>query len=897
MASRINSRKNRNTYYYYSVLFFLFGIIVYSPLLVLHKSFVMDGDCFNQYFPILSYLSSYTREFFNNLIQGKLTMFDPSIGLGDDVIGTLSWFGFGDVFMLLASLFPKAYISYAYTFITIIRIYFSGITFIYFAKNKGISNEGQFIGAFMYVFCYYAIGFSELAFTFSTPMVYFPLVICGIDRIVDKETYRDKSICRVLVIAVFLESLCGFYFLYMMILASLVYYFSCCVTCMFRNKVSIKRIINNAICVILHFSVGIGMAAALLLPVIVSYLQSQRTGDSSANISKIFALASKSDTINALKNIITPPYSCGEKGLSVPIFALVCFVYILLRINDKRYRRKSVFLIILFMAYFFPLIGYIANGLAYSTTRWSFIMFFYLSFMVASMFNEVVNEFTKRDSAICIVLFVVWLIIEVLLQEKNDIFSIRIVVYSLIWISTIILLLLYNSQRVSHIRIIHRIILFTVISNTILNAFLFFAPSSIGGSGIGGSFKALNSVNPEIMESKLAENSDKYNFNDSFHRFDFNDTAIDAPLMLGINSTYSYYSICNGSVFDIYNDTRISPAIMDTFCLQGVDGRQVLESILSVRKFAMNSNDCNIVDNDYYLPIGFTYDSYISENEVMKYDYLQRMNILMSDIVLDTTDLHDMSVNSFCSDNKERIIPIDIKYGDGIEKTGNQLKVSKGASISLSFDPSSENEPGEEYYVYLKNLTSVFSDNDLYKADISIDDKYVRIRSKENEWFYNNDYDYLVQVQNAKSKGKIDIVFQESGVYSLDSVEIIDNYIGNFAEKYNKLNEDVLEDVRLEDNKLMGDINLSSGKWLFVSFPYSKGWSCTIDGKEAKIVKANYSFMSVFVPQGKHEIVFSYVTPGIKLGMFISLIAVLFFIIWNVLCSHHNSKNSIGRSD
>ena len=79
---------------------------------------------------------------------------------------------------------------------------------------------------------------------------------------------------------------------------------------------------------------------------------------------------------------------------------------------------------------------------------------------------------------------------------------------------------------------------------------------------------------------------------------------------------------------------------------------------------------------------------------------------------------------------------------------------------------------------------------------------------------------------------------------------------------------------------------------MFVSLPYSKGWSCTIDGEKTHISKANYSFMAVFVPAGEHNIVFSYVTPGIIGGAIVSLLSLIILIVLFIF-----SKSRIRKDD
>jgi uncharacterized membrane protein YfhO len=68
--------------------------------------------------------------------------------------------------------------------------------------------------------------------------------------------------------------------------------------------------------------------------------------------------------------------------------------------------------------------------------------------------------------------------------------------------------------------------------------------------------------------------------------------------------------------------------------------------------------------------------------------------------------------------------------------------------------------------------------------------------------------------------------------------------------------------------------------WLVFSQSYYPGWRAEIDGNPAEIRKANYNFMAVFVPRGRHNIEFSYYPSFFKTGALISIISLLAAFIY-----------------
>ena len=62
---------------------------------------------------------------------------------------------------------------------------------------------------------------------------------------------------------------------------------------------------------------------------------------------------------------------------------------------------------------------------------------------------------------------------------------------------------------------------------------------------------------------------------------------------------------------------------------------------------------------------------------------------------------------------------------------------------------------------------------------------------------------------------------------------------------------------------------------LFFSIPHDNGWIAFVNGEETEIFTVNGGLMSIIVPEGECNIEFKFVTPGLKLGIAISLLSIL----------------------
>lgn len=84
---------------------------------------------------------------------------------------------------------------------------------------------------------------------------------------------------------------------------------------------------------------------------------------------------------------------------------------------------------------------------------------------------------------------------------------------------------------------------------------------------------------------------------------------------------------------------------------------------------------------------------------------------------------------------------------------------------------------------------------------------------------------------------------------------------------------------------------VSSGdkeRLVFFSVPYESGWSATVNGEPVQVEQVSVGFMAVKVPAGESTIVFTYETPGLKIGALISLISVLLLALY-LLCARFSA--------
>jgi hypothetical protein len=73
-------------------------------------------------------------------------------------------------------------------------------------------------------------------------------------------------------------------------------------------------------------------------------------------------------------------------------------------------------------------------------------------------------------------------------------------------------------------------------------------------------------------------------------------------------------------------------------------------------------------------------------------------------------------------------------------------------------------------------------------------------------------------------------------------------------------------------------VKTQSNGILFVSDSWFPGWKAFIDGKETEILKADYAFRGVVVPQGNHTIKFTYLPDSFVIGLKITLLSIVIIV-------------------
>lgn len=105
-------------------------------------------------------------------------------------------------------------------------------------------------------------------------------------------------------------------------------------------------------------------------------------------------------------------------------------------------------------------------------------------------------------------------------------------------------------------------------------------------------------------------------------------------------------------------------------------------------------------------------------------------------------------------------------------------------------------------------------------------------------------------------------------------------HIRELEQSLHTLQQNGMKITRHKGGHLAGTITVKEGQKIITSIPYDTGWTITIDGKKAEPETFADTFLAFQTTPGKHEIEFSYVSPGFKTGVLLFVISLLIAVLY-----------------
>lgn len=384
-------KKNRIGLYsliIYIILFMVLSLVGFYPIYGQDKSFVWTIDSAGQYFPAFVYTGNYLQRFFTGLFSGKVILpgYDLSIGMGESIIGTLNYYGFGDPINLISLLINKDNAAGLFAASYFIRMFLAGLAFMYFLSFFGIDERIKPLGAICYIFSGFAISGCLMYISWGSALIVLPMALSGIEKII-----KNKKNFWTLLLSVTYGALCGFYFLYMVALSLVFYCLLRFVFIYYKSPKAACCVICNCIYSAMIFALGIVPALFFFYPSVKAFLSSERNSSAFDIIFNYhYYVPHISDFVSFIKGSLIPSLYDFRFGITV-IEWLMIIAYFFFANTKRRVQVKIAVLVALIFASI-KITGFAFNAFSETNDRYAFLIHFLAAFVFCDALKYIAEK-------------------------------------------------------------------------------------------------------------------------------------------------------------------------------------------------------------------------------------------------------------------------------------------------------------------------------------------------------------------------------------------------------------------------------------------------------------------------------------------------------------------------
>lgn len=781
----LGKKKGRATSTFFVALLVAVGFIL--PYIFMSEGyFILYGDFNVQQIPFYQKC--------HELIRNGNVYWDFGTDLGANFIGSYSFYLLGSPFFWITLAFPNSFVPYLMGPLLILKFAFAALTAYFYIRRFTRTAEAARLGGILYAFSGFSI-YNTFFNHFHEAIIFFPLLLLALELLIteNRRAVFGLAVCACAIV--------NYFFFFGMVVFTVIYYF----VRIFSGAVKFK--FTRFLIIILEAVLGLGIAMCLLLPSIMAITGNSRVSDFLTGWSAIM-YGKEQIYANVLQCFFFPPdiparpvffpgaeVRWSSLGGWLPIFSMVG-VFTIFK-NRKGSWLKRLLGICIFMA-----LVPILNSAFYAFNSSYYARWFYMPILLMCLGTVSLTEDSKVDwgygykwvLGITIAVTAVIglfpnhdsdgnLIFGLYSQSDDNIYGIRFIITCVIAILSLVILgillkILKHSPKAFYTMALVCVCVVSVIYG---NVFMV--------SGRSHSYKI-----KEVMIDSLIEGEIDFQ-DDSTFRIDTYDCVDNTAMYLGYSSINAFHSVVPSSIMEYYDYIGIErsvasrpstdyhsirPLLSVKYLLNRVDGDSFIdhdtkETAMEGYTYIDTQSGYYVYENDNYVPYGFSYDYYMSQEFCDSYSGENRANLMLKAVLLSDEQIE--------------------KYGYMF----NDLQ-------SIARHPNSDDPERTIYFDY-----------DSYVYDCE------KLAETSAYYFETDKHGFTAKVEREKE-------------------------------------------------------NL-----VFFSIPYDEGWTATVNGKPAEIEKVNVGFMAVKVPAGDSEIRFNYETPGLKLGLLITVISSAIFVIYLVI--------------
>lgn len=823
----------------------MLGIFAGKEIWPFGENCFLRTDLYHQY---VAFFENYAER----LRAGGSLSYAFDIGLGSNYLALLAYYLSGP-FHIFTFLIPQNHIIEFITYLIVLKIGLCGLSMAWYLSRR--FNTRHFAIAFCGV-CYALSGYLA---AYSWNIMWLdvlwlsPIVLYGLEQLVEKN--RPYLYCLTLGLSI----LCNYY-ISIMLCIFLVFYFICRMICL--PKTGVKQILLKIFNFGFFSLLAGALACVLVIPAAYALM-----GTASANttfpssISNYFSVLEMLSRHLVVVEVETgldhwPNLYCG-----VAVFLFVPLYYMNRDVDYKEKIVNTFLLAFLLLSFNTNVLNYIWHGFHYPNSlpcRQSYLYNFIILVMVFDGIRAL-PKITKSKllgtlgGSVLLILLMETLVDPEEVQYYSCYASIAFIcLYALFCY-------LHKTRRIVGITAVC-LSLCVLIVEMGLNT----AVTSVSWVD-RTNFMAYDKSYDELIEMAKKDNADSGFFR--IERYNLR-TKNDGPYF-GYDSASIFSSTTNAKISQFYKKMGMEG---NTNAYAFTGATPLAASMLDVKYMIA---DEQLPDNPLFTYVGSATNEAGTTSNLYRYEYTLPLGYLLPD---DTDTLWTYATGSPVK-VQNSFVNVAAGVGNLLEAVDSSTSGSSMTAIAVS---------DGYYYVYVTGSVTKVS---------------ASVNGGSSKTWDNLGRGYLVRMGYLNAGDEIKVSASDSSETSITaSCYRFDT--DSFIEAYRRLAERPFTVTSFVNDKheteIRGTVNADTASLLSFSIPVENGWTVTVDGREQEISALGDALLSVHVDEGTHEVVLRYEAEGHKLGILVSLAALLlllFIILADFVLRQLRQKKAEARED
>lgn len=636
---------DRNKKYYLQTFLWGLGLafLIFIPWMIYNEGyFFFYGDFNVQQIPFYQMI--------HDSVQSGNIGWSHTTDLGANIIGSYSFYMFGSPFFWLTMLFPSQAVPYLMAPLLMLKFALASLAAYTFLRRYVKNQQYAVIGALLYAFSGFGI-YNVFFNHFHEAMIAFPFLLAAVDEFI----YEKRR--GVLAIAVFASCLMNYYFF----AGQAVFIFMYWALRMYTG--SFKMTVKEFLLFAAEVLMGFFATAIILFPSISAVTQNSRV-QNYPNGWSTMVYSSEQRYIHILETFFFPPdmpaYAnftpdSGAKWASVagwlPLFSMVG-VFSFFKLQKRRWLR--ILIPTLFVIAYIPVLNSMFQlfNMAYYA-RWFYMLSLMLVLATVISLDHPETDFKPALKLTFLITAALALMIGFMPVRSNKKDEITYGLESMptrfwIWVALafaglcmLMIAMVFRKKEKLFIRVVS--VMLSVVIVGYANVLI--------GTGVLNSSTRKTYIIPNAIENRgqFSELKDLHAV-----RSDFYEDIDNIGMYWQIPTIQAFHSIVPGSVMDFYKSVGVERSVgsrpkTDVYAIRSfLSCKYLFDNTTDSKNFSTSpsytlmpgwellteKNNYKVYQNQYYIPYGFTYDTYITTDEYEACPEANRSKLLLKSIVL-----------------------------------------------------------------------------------------------------------------------------------------------------------------------------------------------------------------------------------------------------------------------